>query len=38
MENIHTWQEYKAIIKAKKDNQKKYFKERNKDIDITENQ
>ena len=37
-EGQDNWQEYKAIVKAEKNDKKKYFKEGHKDIDITESE
>ena len=37
-EGQDNWQEYKAVVKAEKNDKKKYFKEGHKDIDITESE
>ena len=37
-EGQDNWQEYKAIVKAEKNDKKKYFKKGHKDIDITESE
>ena len=37
-EGQDNWQEYKAIVKAEKNDKKEYFKKGHKDIDITESE